>query len=107
MGEIPPISWASLAFLVSCIGVSGGALVACLLWVYRELNTLRAEIANSRVEVAHEYVNTNALTAVETRLEQAVSKLGDRLDRSIENLLNMLRSDALARAKVIARDDVT
>ncbi len=105
MGDLPPISWASLALVVSCVGISGGALIACLLWVYRELNTLRAEIANFRVEVAHSYVNTGALTAVESRLEAAVNKLGDRLDRSIENLLNLLRADAIAKAKAMRGDD--
>lgn len=64
-----------------------------------------AEIANFRVEVAHSYVNTAALREVENRLEAAVDKLGDRLDRSIENLLNLLRSDAISRAKAQGHQD--
>ncbi len=73
-----------ISLLASSIGVSGSVLVACLLWIYRELNSLRADIANFRVEVAQQYVNTRALKEVEQRLENALEKLGIRFDRALD-----------------------
>ncbi len=73
-----------ISLLASSIGVSGSVLVACLLWIYRELNSLRAEIANFRVEVAQQYVSVRALREVEQRLENSLEKLGVRFDQAID-----------------------
>lgn len=99
MTDVPPVSWATLSILVTAVMVSGGAIISVFLWIYRELNALRAEIANFRVEIAHDYVSASSMRNIEARLETTISKLGDRLDRSIENLLNLLRLDKIERVK--------
>lgn len=90
MGSVA-VDWASLGLLASAVMVTGGTIISVFLWIYRELNALRTEISSFRVEVAKTYVSSETLQEVESRLEKAVEKLGDRLDRSIENLLHFLR----------------
>lgn len=85
------VNWADLGLLTTAIMVTGGTLISVFLWIYRELNTLRTEISSFRVEVAKTYVSSETLGEVEGRLEKAVEKLGDRLDRSIENLMAIMR----------------
>lgn len=85
------VNWPELGLLITAVMVTGGTIISVFLWIYRELNTLRTEIASFRVEVAKTYVSSEMLGEVETRLERAVERLGDRLDRSIENLLKIMK----------------
>lgn len=85
------VNWPELGLLVTAVMVTGGTIISVFLWIYRELNTLRTEIATFRVEVAKTYVSSATLGEVEGRLERAVERLGDRLDRSIENLLKIMK----------------
>lgn len=87
---LPPISWSGLGLILFCVTSTGGALIACLLWIYRELNNLRAETAAHRVEVAKTYVSTETMREVEQRLETALTKMSDRLDKAIDTILEFV-----------------
>ena len=89
-GGLPPISWAGLGLIILCVTSTGGALVACLLWIYRELNNLRAETAEHRIEVAKTYVSAITMREVEQRLEVALTKMSDRLDKAIDTILEFV-----------------
>ena len=87
------VNWQELSLLVTAVMVTGGTIISVFLWIYRELNALRTEISGFRVEVAKTYVSSATLNEVEVRLEKAVEKLGDRLDRSIENFIAMVKRE--------------
>ena len=98
------VSWSALAALTSAIFMIGGALATVLVYINREFFSVRADVTRDltavkadmtalRIEIAHDYVKVNDLNQVEARLENALTKIGDRLDRSIDNLMTLLRND--------------
>lgn len=89
-GGLPPISWAGLGLIILCVTTTGGGLIACLLWIYRELNNLRSETVAHRIEVAKTYVSTVTMREVEQRLEMALTKMSDRLDKAIDTILEFV-----------------
>ena len=99
MNEFPPPSWSSISFILQIIGISGSTIIVCLLWFTSKLEDLRRQSDAFRIEVANNYVNLDTLRGVETRMEYAIRDVGDRLNRSIEKLLDMLRSEAIERAR--------
>jgi hypothetical protein len=84
-----PVSWTALGIILSAIGVSGGALIAALLWVYRELNSLRESQSDFKVEVAKSYVSIIALRSLEERFENNINRLADRIDKSLTSHLRL------------------
>lgn len=76
-----PVTWSTIATAISYIGSAVLVSAAVLLWIYRELNNLRAEISEFRIEVAREYVTAVSLRHLEERLETSLQRLGDRLDK--------------------------
>jgi hypothetical protein len=76
------IQWSDIAPLCGILAVIGG--------VYWRggivIATLKADIANVRIEMAREYVSRETVTSVEGRLTSAIEKLGDRLDNILREL---------------------
>ena len=46
-----------------------------------EMERLRADLVDHRVAVAKEYVSKDTLASLETRIVDAINRLGDRLDK--------------------------
>lgn len=46
-----------------------------------EIERLRADLVDHRVAVAREYVSKDTLASLETRIVDAINRLGDRLDK--------------------------
>lgn len=98
------LSTIDISLLITSIGVAGSVIVACLLWIYRELNSLRAEIANFRVEVALEYVSAKALKEVEIRLENALDRLGIKFDKAVDMFTQSIIKHAVEIESLKAND---
>lgn len=75
-----PLNWATLAYFGSALMAAS----AVLMWIYKELNALRQDLAEFRIKVAQEYVSIMALRTMEDRLNSTISRLIERVDRSIE-----------------------
>lgn len=78
--ETFPLTWATLAYFGSALMAAS----AVLMWIYKELNALRQDLAEFRIKVAQEYVSIIALRTMEDRLNASVNRLIDRVDRAIE-----------------------
>lgn len=76
-----PITWSAITTSISYIGSAVFIASAILLWIYRELNKLRSEITDFRIEVAREYVTLVSMRHLEERVETALLRLEDRLDK--------------------------
>lgn len=82
--DVMPVTWGTISLVISAIMVASGVIVSALLWVYRELNALRADLSQFRIQVAQEYVSVAALKHFEERFETSFQRLVDRVDRAIE-----------------------
>ena len=82
--DVLPLTWGTISIVVSAMMVSSGVVVSALLWVYRELNSLRSDLASFRVQVAQDYVSISSLKHFEDRFESSFQRLVDRVDRAIE-----------------------
>lgn len=82
--DVMPLTWGTISLVMSAILVASGIVVSALLWVYRELNSLRTELSAFRVQVAQDYVSLAALKHFEERFETSFQRLVDRVDRAIE-----------------------
>lgn len=71
------ITWESLAYLVAI----GGALGGVWFRMYRQVESVRADLAAFKLEVAKEY----ATNATIKEVAEAINRLGDRLDRFLEH----------------------
>ena len=59
------------------------ALSASLSVARLELQSLEADLVDHRVAVAKEYVSKDTLASLETRIVEAINRLGDRLDKML------------------------
>lgn len=91
--DVLPVTWGTISIVISSILVASGVVVSALMWVYRELNALRGDLSQFRIQVAQEYVSVAALKHFEERFETSFQRLVDRVDRAIELALrNSLHS---------------
>lgn len=82
--DVLPLTWGTISLVISAIMVASGIVVSALLWVYRELNSLRSDLSSFRIQVAQDYVSTGAIKHFEERFEKSFQRLVDRVDRAIE-----------------------
>lgn len=81
-----PLTWGGLWANLSYIATVVMGATAILLWIYRELNSLRSKISDVQLMIAQQYFSLESARMLEERIELALAKLGDRLDKTIERL---------------------
>lgn len=75
------ITWEAIAFLLPIFGAGAGVwyrLHTQILGVQRELDAFKLEVAKS-------YATQASIHQVEERVVQAIERLGDRLDKFLDN----------------------
>jgi hypothetical protein len=87
------VSWAELTFIVGMLGAAVAAVAVIMLWlwnkfnkIYKNVNEVKIEFVSLRLEIAKEYVTIKALDKVTDQMNQAMDRLGTR----IENLLRAI-----------------
>jgi len=90
-------TWYELALV--CGGIVGaGAIVAGFTaWLWGQLGRQQRDLSEFKVDVARQYVTTDALVQVETRLIDAINRMADRFDRVMDALLRRTGDDTQAR----------
>lgn len=76
-----PLTWATLAYFGSAL-MAGAAV---LHWIYRELGNLREGISRLEIVLAKDYVSLNQLRFLEDRIEKAILRIEERLDKLLLN----------------------
>lgn len=77
------ITLSNLTTIAAYTGTILCGSAAILMWIYRELNNLRSGQSILAIEMAQKYVSTEDMRHLEQRLESAIIRIEDRLDRLI------------------------
>ena len=91
MNQTP--TWYELSIVYGAIVGAGGIVAAVTAWLWGQLGRLRGDLSDFKVEVARQYVTTEALLQVEMRLVDAINRMGDRFDRVMDALLRRMGED--------------
>lgn len=59
--------------------------VGSVIWIQKQINDVRKDLADYKETVAKEYVTQATMEKVEERILQAINRLGDRFDSLILN----------------------
>jgi hypothetical protein len=86
-------TWYELALVLGAIVGAGGIVAAVTAWLWRQLGDQRRDLADFKVDVARQYVTSEALLQVETRLLDAINRMADRFDRVMDALLRRAGDD--------------
>ncbi len=86
-------TWYELALVLGAIVSAGGIVAAVTAWLWSQLGKQQRDLSEFKVEVAHQYVTTDALLQVETRLVDAINRMADRFDRVMDALLRRTGDD--------------
>lgn len=86
------VQWSDVATVIGILAVMFGGL--WFLWsriaqaedrAVVSVTAVKSDLADFRLKVAEQYVSRDNLKDLEDRLVQAIERLGDRLDRVLEN----------------------
>ena len=80
----PGPSWQALGVIVTTIVGAGTLVSAFVVRLWTRLNDMDKEHNDFRVEVARNYVTAEALIQVEQRLEVAINRMAERLERALD-----------------------
>jgi hypothetical protein len=83
---IPGPTWQALGVIVTAIVGAGTIVSAFVIRLWTRLNDMDKEHNDFRVEVARNYVTAEALVQVEQRLELAINRMTERLERALDRL---------------------
>jgi len=79
--SVETITWGEVtSVILPVVTLAVGSVV----WIQKQINDVRKDLAEYKENVAKEYVTQNTLEKVEVRIVEAINKLGDRLDRMLE-----------------------
>jgi len=67
--------------------MASGLIIAAVIWIYREMGSLRQKITDIETTSAAKYVTLDVMTRFETRLEVSFQRLADRVDHALELVL--------------------
>jgi len=81
---IPGPGWQALGVIVTAIVGAGTIVSAFVIRLWTRLNDIDKEHNDFRVEVARNYVTAEALIQVEHRLELAINRMAERLERALD-----------------------
>lgn len=93
MNSTGPPTWQELYYLFGMIVAAGGSVAGVTAWLWGQLGKARNDLADFKVDVARQYVTTEALLQVETRLVDAINRMADRFDRVMDALLHRIGDD--------------
>jgi hypothetical protein len=77
-------TWQALGVIVTAIIGAGTIVSAFVIRLWTRLNDMDKEHNDFRVEVARNYVTAEALIQVEQRLELAINRMTERLERALD-----------------------
>jgi hypothetical protein len=77
-------TWQALGVIVTTIIGAGTIVSAFVIRLWTRLNDMDKEHNDFRVEVARNYVTAEALIQVEQRLELAINRMTERLERALD-----------------------
>ena len=80
-----PINWATIVLVLTAM--ASGLIIAAVIWIYREMGSLRQKITDIETTSAAKYVTLDVMTRFETRLEVSFQRLADRVDHALELVL--------------------
>lgn len=74
--------WLQLAGLLTT-----GVIALAGVWyrLHSQIISVDKALSDYKLQVAKEYATTNAIKEVEDRIVQAIDRLGDRLDKFVDN----------------------
>lgn len=99
------LEWTALGVIATVVSICGGVLVRLMDRLnqaearaetaekvansasiaiqanHLEIDRIKADLVDHRVAVAREYVSKDTLASLETRIVDAINRLGDRLDK--------------------------
>ena len=81
---IPGPGWQALGVIVTATVGAGTIVSAFVIRLWTRLNDIDKEHNDFRVEVARNYVTAEALIQVEHRLELAINRMAERLERALD-----------------------
>jgi hypothetical protein len=81
---VPGPGWQALGVIVSAIVGAGTIVSAFVIRLWTRLNDMDKEHNDFRVEVARNYATAEALIQVEQRLEVAINRMAERLERALD-----------------------
>jgi hypothetical protein len=95
------VEWSQLAAIVGFV-VTGGIIVAgVVVWLWTKLSStehdtqqnidaLRSSLHNLRVEIAEKYVPNSELSKVESRIENSLVAMAEKVERGFERLADQI-----------------
>lgn len=80
------ITWTELGAVAGFLITAGSVVVYFVMFLWNKFNQQEKALADFRLESARTYVTTDALVKVEERLNMALDRLGDKLERLVEKV---------------------
>lgn len=78
------VNWGELSLVLGAIIGAGSIVAGFLIFLWTKFNAQDKALADHRLETAKTYVTAEALMKVEERLNLAIDRLGDKLERALE-----------------------
>ena len=83
------VTWAELWTVVAAIVFLGSIVVGVVGWLWTKFTQHDRELGEFKIKVAENYVTLAALERLENRFEEAMEKLGGRIEKMMDRMTHL------------------